>query len=235
VNYTELKKAIRGYVENDFPTITFADSATVFSSDDQLATFVKQAEQRIYNTVQFPSLRKNVTGLVSANNAYLSCPNDFLAPYSMAIIDQTGRYHYLLNKDVNFIREAYPIQLGAGNTGRPRHYAIFGPTVSNFIISNELSFLLGPTPDFGYSVELHYYYYPESIVTAGTTWLGDNFDSVLLYGALQEGYIFIKAEPDLMTGIQNKYTEALGLAKRLGDGMERQDAYRSGQYRQAVT
>ena len=232
MNYTELKKAIRGYVENDFPTITFSDSVTTFTSDEQLATFVKQAEQRIYNSVQFPSIRKNVTGVTTTNNRYLQCPSDFLAPYSLAAIDATGRYHYLLNKDVNFIREAYPIPTGSGNTGRPRHYAIFGPDSSAV---NELTFLLGPTPDATYTMELHYYYYPESIVTAGTSWLGDNFDSVLLYGALREGYFFIKAEQDLVTAVQSKYDEALALAKRLGDGMERQDAYRSGQYRQAVT
>jgi hypothetical protein len=236
VNYTELKKAIRGYVENDFPTITFTDSATTWLSDDQLATFVEQAEQRIFNSVQFPSIRKNVTGNTSANNSYLACPTDFLAPYSMAVIDATGRYHYLLNKDVNFIREAYPIPTGSGNTGRPRHYAIFGPAVSGSTISDELTFLLGPTPDASYSVELHYYYYPESITVAadGQTWLGDNFDTVLLYGALREAYFFIKAEQDMMAKVEEKYTEALALAKRLGDGMERQDAYRSGQVRYPV-
>jgi hypothetical protein len=217
VNYTELKKAIRGYVENDFPTITFADSVTTFTSDEQLAVFVQQAEQRIYNSMQFPSIRKNVTGVTTTNNKYLECPSDFLSPYSMAVIDADGRYHYLLNKDVNFIREAYPVPTGSGNTGRPRHYAIFGPT-----------------PDAIYNVELHYYYYPESIVTAGTSWLGDNFDSVLFYGALQEGYTFIKAEPDMLGRIDTQYKEALALAKRLADGLERQDAYRSGQVRYPV-
>jgi hypothetical protein len=234
VNYTELKKAIRGYVENDFPTITFSDSVTTFTSDEQLATFVQQAEQRIYNSMQFPSIRKNVTGVMTTNNRYLSCPDDFLSPYSMAVIDANGRYHYLLNKDVNFIREAYPVPTGSGNTGRPRHYAIFGPTVSSGVITDELSFILGPTPDANYSVELHYYYYPESIVTAGTTWLGDNFDSVLLYGALQEGYTFIKAEQDMIARIDVQYKEALALAKRLADGLEREDAYRSGQVRYPV-
>jgi hypothetical protein len=231
VNYTELKKAIRGYVENDFPTITFSDSVTTFTSDEQLATFVKQAEQRVFNSIQFPSLRKNMTGLTVPNFQYLSCPDDFLSPYSFAVIDATGRYHYLLNKDVNFIREAYPVTT---STGRPRHYAIFGPKTSGSTITNELSFILGPTPDTGYEVELHFYYYPESIVTAGTTWLGDNFDSVLLYGALQEGYTFIKAEQDMIARVDNQYKEALSLAKRLGDGLERQDAYRSGQVRYPV-
>ena len=235
MNYTELKKTIRGYIENDFPTITFSDSVTTYTSDEQLATFVQQAEQRIYNSMQFPSIRKNVTGITSINNRYLSCPSDFLSSYSMAVIDANGRYYYLLNKDVNFIREAYPVPTGSGNTGRPRHYAIFGPTVSGATISNELSFILGPTPDAIYTVELHYYYYPESIVTAGTTWLGDNFDTVLLYGALREGYLFIKAGAEQIATIEAKYTDALALAKRLADGLERQDAYRSGQYRQAVT
>ncbi|NDG33343.1 hypothetical protein EB118_25175, partial [bacterium] len=217
MNYTELKKAIRGYVENDFPTINLTDSSTVWSSDDQLATFVQQAEQRIYNSVQFPSLRKNVLGGTSANNPYLACPDDFLAPYSLAVIDVLdGRYYYLLNKDVNFIREAYPFPTGAGNTGRPRHYAIFGPYVTGSTITNELSFILGPTPNASYSIELHYYYYPESIVTAGTTWLSDNFDTALLYGALREGYFFIKAEQDMMAAVQSKYDEAMTLAKRLG-------------------
>jgi hypothetical protein len=234
VNYAELKTAIRGYVENDFPTINMTDSGTVWSSDDQLATFVQQAEQRIFNSVQFPSIRKNVTGSTSANNPYLTCPDDFLAPYSMAVIDTDGRYHYLLNKDVNFIREAYPIPTGSGNTGRPRHYAIFGPYVVSQTITNELSFILGPTPDASYNVELHYYYYPESIVTAGTTWLSENFDTALLYGALREGYFFIKAETEITNILQSKYDEAMTLAKRLGDGMDRQDAYRSGQVRYPV-
>jgi hypothetical protein len=233
MNYTELKKAIRGYVENDFPTITFADSVTTFTSDEQLAVFVKQAEQRIFNSVQFPSLRKNVTGTCTVNNKYLQCPSDFLAPYSMAVIDADGRYFYLLNKDVNFIREAYPIPTGSGNTGRPRHYAIFGPDYS---LPLELTFILGPTPNYAYGVELHYYYYPESISEAvsGQSWLGDNFDTVLLYGSLQEAYTFIKAEQDMLVRIDAQYKEALSLAKRLGDGMERQDAYRSGQVRYPV-
>ena len=234
MNYTELKKAIRGYVENDFPTINFTDSSTVWDSDDQLATFVQQAEQRIYNSVQFPSLRRSIIGNTSANNPYLSCPDDFLAPYSMAVIDANGRYHYLLNKDVNFIREAYPVPTGSGNTGRPRHYAIFGPTVVSQVVTTELSFILGPTPDASYNVEMHYYYYPESVTTAGTTWLSDNFDSVLLYGALREGYFFIKAGAEETAVVQSKYEEALALAKRLGDGMDRQDVYRSGQARYPV-
>ena len=232
MNYTELKKAIRGYVENDFPTITFSDSVTTFTSDEQLATFVKQAEQRIYNSMQFPLVRKSVIGVFDADNPYLTCPSDFLSPYSLAVINlTTGRRDFLLNKDVEFIREAYPIPT---STGRPRHYALFGPMVNGATITTDISIIVGPTPDLNYQAELHYYYYPESIVTAGTTWLGDNFDTVLLYGALQEGYTFIKAEQDMLARIDTQYKEALSLAKRLADGLERQDAYRSGQVRYPV-
>jgi hypothetical protein len=174
-----------------------------------------------------------MVGTISISNKYLSCPLDFLAAYSLAVIDPTtGAYTYLLNKDVNFIREAYPIPTA---TGTPKYYALFGPTVSGSAITTELSFILGPTPDVAYSAELHYYYYPESITTATTTWLGDNFDSVLLYGSLVEAYTYMKGETDIIQLYDTKYKEALALAKRLGDGLERQDAYRSGQYRQAVT
>jgi len=233
MTYDELYADIQAYLENTFPDTYLADGSSV-DTETQINTFIKQAEQRIYNTVQFPSLRKNVTGITSANNKYLSCPGDFLASYSIAVIDATGSYEYLLNKDVNFIRQAYPKPT---DTAIPKYYALFGPTVSGTTITDELSFILGPTPDAAYSVELHYYYYPESITVAadGRTWLGDNFDSVLLYGSLVEGYIFMKGEADLIAMYETKYKEALGLAKRLGDGMERQDAYRSGQYRQAVT
>ena len=218
MNYTQLSSAIQAYTEN-----------TESSFVAEIPVFVKQAEQRIYNTIQFPSLRKNVTGITSANNKYLSCPGDFLATYSMAVIDGTGAYEYLLNKDVNYIRQAYPIPT---DTGLPKYYGIFGPATAN---SDELTFILGPTPDASYGVELHYYYYPESIVTANTSWLGDNFDSVLLYGSLVEAYTYMKGEADMMALYNAKYQEALALAKRLGDGMERQDAYRSGQFRQKVT
>jgi hypothetical protein len=229
MNYSELVSAIQTYTENNFPTITLADSSTV-SSTAQINRFIQQAEQRIYNSVQFPSLRKNVTGTITANNKYLSCPDDFLSSYSLAIFSGSGAYTFLLNKDVNFMREAYPTPT---DTGAPKYYALFGPTVASSIISNELSFILGPTPDATYSAELHYYYYPASIVTATTTWLGDNFDTVLLYGSLIEAYTFMKGESDMIALYEGKYKEALGLAKRLGDGLERSDAYRSGQYRQA--
>jgi hypothetical protein len=218
MNYAQLTAAVCDYTQN-FETDFVAN----------IPVFVKQAEQRIYNTVQFPSLRSNVTGITSANNKYLACPNDFLATYSMAVIDASGNYEYLLNKDVNFIRQAYP---NPTSTGMPKYYAIFGP---QSVDAKELTFILGPTPNASYGVELHYYFYPESIVTAGQTWLGDNFDTVLLYGSLVEAYTFMKGEADMLTLYNTKYTEALALAKRLGDGLERQDAYRSGQYRQAVT
>jgi hypothetical protein len=304
MNYTELSNAIQAYTEN-----TEADFVA------NIPVFVEQAEQRIYNSVQFPSIRKNVLGVTSTNNKYLECPSDFLAVYSMAVIDATGNYEYLLNKDVNFIRQAYPQPT---DTAIPKYYALFGPQSANLA---ELSFILGPTPDAIYNVELHYYYYPESIVQSpvatlgaitggsaytngtylnvpltggaglsavanivvsggavtavtltqggtgyvvgntlsaaastiggtgssfsipvatvtnsnGQTWLGDNFDTVLLYGSLVEAYTYMKGEQDMMALYNGKYQEALALAKRLGDGMERQDAYRSGQYRQAVT
>jgi hypothetical protein len=219
MNYTALSDAIQAYTEN-----------TEANFVAEIPVFVQQAEQRIYNSVQFPSLRKNVTGSTSANNKYLGCPNDFLAVYSVAAIDATGAYEYLLNKDVNFIRQSYPNP--NEDKGIPKYYALFGAQ-SNDV--NELTFILGPTPDATYGVELHYYYYPESIVTAGTTWLGDNFDSVLLYGSLVEAYTYMKGEQDMMGLYNQKFMEALALAKRLGDGMERQDAYRSGQFRQKVT
>jgi len=236
MTYDELYASIQSYTENQFPETYLADGSAV-STETQINTFITQAEQRIYNTVQFPSLRKNVTGVTTTNNKYLSLPSDFLAVYSLAVIDATGAYEYLLNKDVNFIRQAYPQPT---DTAIPKYYALFGPTTSSDvtpIITDELSAILGPTPDAAYNVELHYYYYPESITTAadGRTWLGDNFDSVLLYGSLVEAYTFMKGEQDMVSLYNAKYAEALAMAKRLGDGMERQDAYRSGQYRQAVT
>lgn len=225
MNYAELSAAIQEYTQN-YETDFVAN----------IPLFVRQAEQRIYNTVQFPSIRKNVTGFTTQGNKYLSCPLDFLAVYSMAVIDG-DEYTYLLNKDVNFIRESFPSTAPSAQ-GIPQYYALFGPATTNAnppVITNELTFLLGPTPDALYNIELHYYYYPESIATAGTSWLGDNFDSVLLYGALVEAYTFMKGEPDLVTLYNQKYTEALGLAKRLGDGMERGDAYRNGQIKLPVT
>jgi hypothetical protein len=229
MTYTELVAQIQAFTENTFPDAYLADGGTV-SSAQQIKQFIELAEQRIYNSVQFPSLRRNVTGFTSSNNKYLACPTDFLSVYSIAVIDATGRYEYLLNKDVNFIRQAYP---SPNSRGIPKYYALFGPS---FADSAELSFILGPTPDASYNVELHYFFYPQSITEtpSGTTWLGDNFDSVLLYGALVEAAIFMKAEAETLLTYQKKYEDALAQAKRLGDGLERGDAYRNGQYRQAV-
>jgi len=219
MNYTQLSNAIQAYTEN---------TETDFVAN--IPVFVQQAEERIFNSVQFPSLRQNVTGSMTTNNKYLQCPTDFLAVYSLAVINASGEYEYLLNKDVNFIRQAYPQPT---DTGIPKYYALFGPRSDN---AAELTFILGPTPDASYSAELHYFFYPPSItVSPYTSWLGDNFDPVLLYASLVEAYTYMKGESDMMALYNGKYQEALALAKRLGDGMERQDAYRSGQFRQAVT
>jgi hypothetical protein len=220
MTYTELVTAINDYAENSFST-TVVD------------TLIKQAEQRIYNTVQVANLRKNVTGTLTSGNKYLSCPDDFLSTYSLAIYPAsgTGEYLYLLNKDVNFMREAYP---DPSTTGKPKHYGIFGPQSSNV---NELSFIVGPTPDASYKAELHYFYIPESIVTAGSTWLGDNFDSALLYGSLCEAASYMKSAPEdnMYKLYQERYVQSIALLKNLGDGKQRMDAYRDGQVRVQVS
>lgn len=213
MNYAQLIAAIQGYSENTFPA-----TAGSFSSTDQLNTFIEQAEQRIFNSIQFPVIRKNVTGTTTSGNKYLATPVDFLSVFSIAVIAANGSYEFLLNKDVNFIREAYP---SPTDLGTPAYYALF----------DENTFILGPTPNSNYSTELHYFYYPESIVTAGTSWLGDNFDSVLLYASLLEAAAFMKSDVDTIKNYTDRYNEALLLAKRLGDGLDRQDAYRSGQVR----
>ena len=286
MNYTQLKQLIQDYTQN---------YETTFVAD--IPTFVEQAEQRIFNSIQFPSLRKNVVGSITPYNQYLALPSDFLAPYSLAIYENAsttatgtsgaytitvgsssniipgqiasgtgiapgalvvslnglvvtlnlpntatvsgtitfqGNYSFLLNKDVNFIREVYGNPIAYGT---PQYYALFGPTVVSSVITTNLSVIMGPTPDTNYYSELHYYYYPVSIsqTADGTSWLGNNFDTVLLYGSLVEAYTFMKGEQDMMTLYNQKFVEALALAKRLGDGMERQDAYRTPQFRQAVT
>jgi len=234
MTYDELFITVKNYLQNDFPSNTWTNVAgtgvTTSDGTEQINTFITQAEERIYNTVQIPPLRKNVTGVTSANNKYLSCPPDFMSVFSMAVIENVGtateNYTYLLNKDVNFIRAAYP---NPTSTGLPQYYSLFGPTVASGTVTNELSFILGPTPDALYSVELHYYAYPESITTAGTSWLGDNYSPVLLYGTLVEAYTFLKGEVDLTAQYEKKYQEALGQLNRLGTGLERGDAYRDGQ------
>jgi hypothetical protein len=223
MNYAQLSAAIQAYSESDEQLFV-----------ENIPVFVKAAEQRIYNSVQFSYLRKNVTGSVTADNPYLSAPSDFLSVYSIAVIKANGEYEYLLNKDVNFIRQEYP---SPADTGVPKYYAIFGPTTTSYnppVLTNEISFILGPKPDITYSVELHYFFYPESIVTAGTTWLGDNFDTALFYGALREAAVFQRQEPDMVANYEQKYQEGMMLLKQLGDGKERQDSYRSGQVRYPV-
>jgi len=219
MNYTELKQAVESYTQNEFPAEDFA-------------TFTRQAEQRIYNFAQPANLRKNVTGSLSSGNKYLSCPIDFLSVYSLSII-KDGEYIFLLDKDVNYMREVYPSSTA---TGVPKYYALFGPTVAGNTITSELSFIVAPTPNNLYAVELHYNYYPESIVDAasGSTWLSENFDSVLLYGVLMEAYTFMKGEPDLMQLYDAKYKEAIGLYKALADGKQRGDTYRDGQVKYPV-
>ena len=216
MTYAELAAAIQDYVENTFTTT-------------QVNLFIQEAEQRIYNSIQLPDLRKNVTGIVTLQNKYLQCPSDFLSAYSIAVIHPTsGEYTYLLNKDVNFIREAYPSPISYGT---PKYYAIFGPQ-SNDI--NELTFILGPTPDVQYTTELHYFYYPPSITSeasGGNTWLGENFDSALLYGSILEAYSFLKGDADIMANYRQRYEEAMNLLNTLATGKDRGDAYRNGQAR----
>ncbi len=216
MNYTELKAAVEDYTENTF-------SATDF------ATMTDLAEQKIYNTVQLPALRKNVTGTLSQGNQYLTTPGDFLSVFSLAVFPTAGGdYTYLLNKDVNFIRESYP---NPATQGVPRYYALFGPVYN---LPTELTFILGPTPSAGLTAELHYFYYPQSIVTAGTTWLGDNFDSALFNAVMVEAARFMKAEQDIVQLYTTQFNDSILLLKNLGDGKNRQDAYRSGQVRNPV-
>ena len=210
MNYTQLVNEIQSYTENQFQT---AD----------IDTFIQQAEQRIYNSVQLPALRKNVTGTATTGNKYLAMPSDWLATFSLAVINANNEYLYLLNKDVNFIRQSFP-DTDSAFYAEPQYYAVF----------DQNTFILGPTPDASYSMELHYFYYPTSITTAGTTWLGNNFSSTLLYGSLLEAYTYMKGEQDVINQYQKRYDEAMILLKQLADGKDRQDAYRSGQVRYPV-
>ena len=210
LNYAQLVVQIQDYTENTFTTV-------------DINNFIRQAEQRIYNTVQLPALRKNVTGTLSIGNKYLAMPTDWLSTFSLAVINTANEYSYLLNKDVNFIRQSFP-DTDTDFYGEPQYYAVF----------DNATFIVGPTPDANYSAELHYFYYPESIVTAGTSWVGTNFSSALLYGSLLEAYTYMKGEKDVLDNYRNRYDEAMLLLKQLGDGKNRQDAYRSGQVRYPV-
>ncbi len=225
MNYSTLLETIKGFCENDFPDTSFTDSvgnSVSLTSTEQVNTFIDQAEQKVFNSVQILNLRKNVTGSLTASNQYLKTPSDWLSNFSLAVIDSTtGAYSYLLNKDVNFIRESFPSPTA---TGTPTHYAVF----------DDDTYILGPTPDLSYAMELHYFYYPQSIVTAGTSWLGDNFDSVLLYGALIEAHIFMKGEADVYQNYTARYNEAMTLLKQLSEGKNRQDMYRTQQARYEV-
>lgn len=219
MNYDQLVEAIKGYVENDFPDTAGSGGMT---SVEQINTFIQQAEERIFNEVQLLDLRKNVTGNVTAGNKYLSVPSDWLANFSLAVIDPvTGEYEYLLNKDVSFIRQAYP---SPNDLGKPLYYSYFDVD----------SYILGPTPDDNYEMELHYFYYPQSIVESGTSWLGDNFETALLYGCLLEAYTFMKGEADVIQNYQKRYDAAMIQLKMLGEGKNRQDMYRVRQVRYEV-
>jgi len=210
MNYAQLSQTIQDYAETDEQLFV-----------DNIPNFVQFAEERIYNAVQIPAIRKNQIGNFTAGDHYLALPDDYLASFSLAVIDADGNYEYLLDKDVNFIRQSYS---SAGDEGVPKYYAQFQP----------YTYLIGPTPDDSYQVELHYYYYPESIVTAGTTWLGDNFETALVYGALREAVIFQKGEQDMVAYYEQKYQESLALLKDLGDGKDRRSAYRDGQLRMPI-
>ena len=217
MNYAQLSQAIQDYSEN-----------TESSFVQNIPVFLKQAESRVYNSVHIPVLRKNVIGNLTASNPYLSTPIDFLSVYSLAVIDASGTYNYMIDKDVSFIREAYS---SPTTTGIPKYYAMFGPQVSNML---EISLITAPTPDASYSVELHYFYYPVSITDtvnnpSGTTWLGDNFDPVLLYGAMREASLFMKQEQDMVSYYEQKYQEAISQLTRLVNGLERGDSYRNNQ------
>lgn len=212
MNYATLTTLIQQYCES---------TETSFVAN--IPTFVQLAEERVYNTVQIPAIRRNQIGTLSIGNKYLTLPSDWLATFSIAAITPgTGAQEFLLDKDVNFIRQSYP---NPSDTGMPKYYAIF----------DKNTLILGPTPDAAYQVEMHYYYIPESIVTAGTTWLGDNYETVLLYGSIREAYTYLKGETDLMQYYEQKYQEAMQQLMRLGDGLNRRDSYRSGQVRVPVT
>lgn len=202
LTYAQLTAALQDYTQ--------AGGESAF--DDNIPNFVQSAEETILKSVQLPVFRDNVTGTFTSGNRYLGMPDDFLAVYSMAVTSDTT-VSYLLPKEVSFIREAYP----STTAGLPRFYALFDSD----------SFIVGPIPDENYTVELHYMYRPTSIVTAGSSWLGDNAETALLYGALAEAYTFLKGEPDLLKEYQGKFAEALANLKKLGEGLDRIDQYRN--------
>ena len=212
MNYAQLVTLVQQYTQNE---------ETSFVAN--IPNFVQLAEERIYNAVFIPAIRRNQIGTLTPNNKYLQLPNDWLATFSLAVIEPvTNIQTFLLDKDVNFVRECYP---DPDETGVPKYYAIF----------DKDTLILGPTPASNYQVEMHYYYYPESIVTASTSWLGDNFETVLLYGTLREAYLYMKGEQDIVAYYEQKYQESLGLLKLLGEGKDRRDAFRSGLNRIPVT
>lgn len=215
LSYTELKDAVERYTENTFDSTDFS-------------VMTRLAEQRVYNAVQLPALRKTTTLTLTPSNQALTLPSDFLSAFSVAVIDAQGNYSFLLNKDVNFLQEAYP---NPATTGTPKYYAIYGSSNSNPLL---LQFVLAPTPSAALNVQLNYFYYPESIVTAGNTWLGDNFSSVLFNAVMVEAAKFMKQEQDIVAMMDKEYIQSLALLKNLGDGKNRQDAYRSGQVRSGV-
>jgi len=208
--FTTLKTTIQDYTENTETTFV-----------NNLSTIIVQAENRINGAVELPNYRKNQTATATINNQYLGVPDDFLYPYSLAVVDSDGNYNFLINKDVNFIREAYP--KASANTGLPEYYAQF----------DDDFYILGPTPDANYTVELHYFYLPQSITASsdGTSWLGTNAPDVLLFGSLVEAYIFMKGEPDIVQLYETRFKDALDKLVIENDGRNRKDAYRSGQRR----
>lgn len=215
MTYEELKQRIIDFAESDEPVFV-----------GNIDGFIKTAEQGIYNSVQLRALRKNVMGSVQAQNAYLPLPSDFLSVFSIAVVDELGT-DYLLVKDVSFIREAYP---STTDLGKPRYYSIFGPATTGVADprpTNDLSLIIGPTPDKTYAVELHYFYYPESIVTAGETWLGENFDMALFYGAMRQAALFQRMTKEVVENYEQKYAEAMALLQMLGDGKQQMDYYRN--------
>ena len=204
MNYTELTNAIKEYTDNTETTFV-----------NNIPNFVRQTEERIYRSILIPELRKNVTTSLTTSNRFLAKPTDFLAVFSIAVVDGSSNYSFLLPKDVNFIREAYP---ATATSGLPVYYSLFDGD----------NFLIAPTPDSTYTVQLHYYYDPPSIVTSSTSWLGDNAEATLLYGTLVEAYTFMKGEQDVLKMYAERFVESATRLKNYAEGVENTDAYRVG-------